>query len=316
MEWATTMKTIKWDRRPISRPGIYTDIPLGRYHSADITVGPSVSSSGLRTLFIDSPSHYWDQSPYNPDGYIREQTPSLILGRATHHLLLGQDNFRTEYVVRPDRFDSWRTKDAQAWRADHERQGYTVLLPEHLDQIKGMARSLAKHPLVKAGILDGSIEQSLIWRDKETGLWLRSRPDATPNDSGDFADLKGTASVKWADSAIWTYRYDMQAAMQKWAARELLGIDMKEFHFVFVEFKRPHCVDVLTVTNDDIEQAEVDLRVALRTMAHCLKTKNWFGPGGTQHDARYAMLPDDKSFRRVLANYTRNILEREIEGAK
>jgi hypothetical protein len=121
---------------------------------------------------------------------------SLTLGRAAHHLLLGEDDFNTLYIVRPDKWDSWRTDAAKAWKQDQEAAGRTVLLPGQLDVIRGMARSLAAHPLIDAGILNGAIEQTIVWKCKDTGVWLKARPDAIPNDAGDFADLKTTTSVR------------------------------------------------------------------------------------------------------------------------
>jgi hypothetical protein len=73
----------------------------------------------------------------------------------------------------------------------------------------------------------------------------------------------------------------MQAALVKWGCKEVLGRDMTEFSFVFVEKEPPHCVDVLVLDPEDIEAAEHDLRMALRTLAYCLKTGDWFGPSGS-----------------------------------
>ena len=39
------------------------------------------------------------------------------------------------------------------------------------------ARALAAHPIVQAGILYGEVEQSMLWKDEETGLWCRARPE-------------------------------------------------------------------------------------------------------------------------------------------
>ena len=74
--------------------------------------------SGRRTVFIDSPAHYWVSSHLNPNRVEESQNEALILGRAAHHLLLGESDFSRLFSVRPDRWDSWRTNDAKAWKAD------------------------------------------------------------------------------------------------------------------------------------------------------------------------------------------------------
>ena len=49
----------------VTEPGIY-DMPINWYHD-DCCDGPSVSSSGLRTIELESPEHYWAHHPANPD---------------------------------------------------------------------------------------------------------------------------------------------------------------------------------------------------------------------------------------------------------
>lgn len=296
----------------ISQPGIY-EIPMSVYHG-QCTDGDSVSSSDLRTLIIQSPAHMFAKSSLNQDAEPEEVTEAFTLGRAAHHLLLGEDDFSTQFIVRPKDIDGepWQgnRKACKNWLSDQAKAGRTVLLATQIKAIRGMAKSLAAHPLIQSGILNGEIEKSLIWRDKETGIWLKSRPDAIPNDSGDFADLKTTAETGFRlDRSVISYRYDMQAALTKWAAKEVLGIDMADFSFVFVEKEPPHCVDVLVLDREDIQRAEYDLRVALRTLRYCLDTGDWFGPSGTQRDARYVSIPEYARNSHLLR---REFLEREI----
>lgn len=298
----------------ITKSGVY-DLTMEEYHGQPCD-GPSISSSGLRTIFTQSPAHYFVDSPLNPEREEDDEADSeaFILGRAAHHLLLGEDDFSTLFIVRPDRLDgsAWQGNRTacKEWLAAQAKSGRTVLKPEQIKQIRGMARSLAKHPLIEAGILNGEIEKSLVWKDKETGIWLKSRPDAIPNDSGDFADLKTTIETGFKlDKSITSYRYDMQAALAKWAAKEVLGVEMTSFSFVFVEKKAPHCVDILTLHSEDVERAELDLRVALKTFARCIETGDWFGPSGSQSDARFVHISE---YAQESALLRREFLEREI----
>jgi hypothetical protein len=286
------MNIRKWDRKPITEPWIYSGVPMDIYHGANLCDGPSVSSSGLRKLSNQSPAHYWCESPYNPGRIEREETGALTLGRAAHHLLLGEDDFNTLYIVRPDKWDSWRTDAAKAWKQDQEAAGRTVLLPGQLDVIRGMARSLAAHPLIDAGILNGAIEQTIVWKCKDTGVWLKARPDAIPNDAGDFADLKTTTSVQTADLArtIAEYGYQMQAAMISAGWHAITGNDVESFSFVFVEKAPPYCVRIVTLRDDDLARGERQNFVATKMFAECMKTGIWPGPGAA--DAEYVSLPE------------------------
>lgn len=84
-------------------------------------------------------------------------------------------------MVRPDQWSDWRTSASKEWKAEQLEAGKTIITDAELVLITGMARSLGAHPLVKAGILDGVVERSLIFKDKKTGVWLKSRPDAIPH---------------------------------------------------------------------------------------------------------------------------------------
>lgn len=298
----------------IDTPGIYAGVPMEVYHGGKLCDGYSISSSGLRTIFNDSPAHYWDKSPYNPDREEEEQSDAFVFGRAAHHLILGEDAFSTLFIMRPEEIGgkAWQGNrtECKAWLAQQAAEGRTVLTPEDIKKVRGMARSLARHPLVSNGILNGLVEQTLVCKDKETGIYLLSRPDCIPNDSGDYADLKSTSETGFGlDRSISKYRYDMQAALVRRCSREVLDVEMASFSFVFCEKNRPHTTDILTLHDIDIEAAEMDNTVALRVFAKCLETGNWFGPSGTQNDARYAHLSD---FKRQDADLRRTFLEREI----
>lgn len=281
---------MKWDGKKISKNGVYDGVPMHAYHS-DLCVGPSVSSGGLRTIFNQSPAHYFVKSYLNPNRIEEEDSDAFVLGRAAHHLLLGEDDFSTLFIGRPEKYDSWRTKEAKEWRSDQEGLGRTCLLPSQIEQIRGMARALAAHPLIRAGILNGEVERSIVWRDEETGIWCKSRPDAIPNDSGDFADLKVCASVSdhALRSAIAEYGYHQQGAFVGEGSRVVLNLKMVSFSLVCVEKKPPHCVRVVTLKDGDIERGTRQNKAALRIVANCLKANDWPGPG--RADGDYIELP-------------------------
>lgn len=277
----------------IAAPGVY-DLTMDRYHS-DCTDGPSVSNSSLKKVWADSPAHYWCESYLNPHRVEDEEDrPHFSLGRAAHHLLfLGRKGFDDEFATRPEEFPDWRSKDSKLWREAALAEGKTIITDCELEQITGMARSLAEHPLVKAGILDGYVERSLIWKDP-SGVWLKSRPDCIPNDSGDVADLKTTPSVRTEDlrRTLGAFFYPMQGALTGMAFREVLKRELQTFSLVFVEKTAPWCVRVVTVKPDDLERGQRQVRAAIDTFADCWARGKWPGPGGDQSDAEYLDVPE------------------------
>ena len=316
------MKILKWNGKPIDTPGVYSHVSIDAYHSTTICVGPSVSSSGLRTIFTQSPAHFYSDSAYNKDNddddddEKKAESEAFILGRAAHHILLGEDNFSTGFIMRPLEAPdgrAWNGNNASCreWLEKEAKAGRTVLTPKQIKTIRGMARSLAKDELVSAGILNGGIELSAFWLDEKTGVWCKIRPDSIPNDSGDVADLKTT--IKMGDeidrSIFLEYRYDMQGEMIRWGLREICGLKVESFSLVFVGKKKPFAVDTVTIKEEDLDAAGKDLRAALDTFAYCLKTGNWFGHMGSQSDARFARKSE---FAAKKAKWRRSVLLREI----
>lgn len=195
-----------------------------------------------------------------------------------------------------------------AEQADANR---TVLTANDLEHIKGMARTLGREPMIRAGILGGLIEHSMVWQDQETGIWLKSRPDAIPTGDLDFADLKTAADVSDAGiaRAIGDNNLHMQGAMVAMGCREILGAEMTSFTLVFSEKTPPYCCRIHTLTGEDLELGEKQVRAALRLMARSLQRGRWPGPGGEQTDAQYATMTP---WRRKAIERQLSILEAEL----
>lgn len=278
------MKAIRWDGKQIKEPGIYSDVPLDTYHGQAICPGPSVSSSNLRRVLEingGSPAHMYAESSLNPNRLEPADNKAFILGRAAHHLMLGQPHFAKSFAIRPDEFSDYRSKAAREWRDAQIVKGVTPLTGDDVEAIRGMAASLGNHPLVKTGLLAGDVERSLFWQDKKTGIWLKSRPDAIPTDSGDAADLKTTPSVSWTDliRSITDFAYHAQAALVSEAFKVCLGLELTSFSLVFVEKKAPYCARVVMLKDSDIELGAKQNRLALDLIARCIAEKHWPGPG-------------------------------------
>jgi len=286
------MKVIPWDGQRISVPGLYAHVPLLDYHRGDICDGPSISSSGLRLLWKKAPAYYWDKSPFNPNrDKSDDDNEAFILGRAAHHLICREPGFSKHFAVRPEIAPdgkAWHgnNKSCKAWIASRKAEGRTTLSPDQVEAIRGMAAALTKNALYRRGILDGLIEHSMFWRDKETGVWLKARPDCIPTSSGDYSDLKSTESVDHVDvqralDPQYGYGYIMQGALVLEGA---LAIDMEvnSFSLVWVEKNRPFCTLVSTLDDEDIARGAKCNRVALRTFQTCFTAKSWPGPGDVE----------------------------------
>ncbi|MCF3932883.1 PD-(D/E)XK nuclease-like domain-containing protein [Acuticoccus sp. M5D2P5] len=309
---ASPIRAIRWNGGTIQEPGLYEALPIEVYHGdPDLCPGPSISSSGLRTIWSDGPAAFWVRSPLNPNRIEEEEKDHLNLGQAAHHLILSEGGFHEKFAVRPEQWKDWRKSEAKDWREDMRRAGKVVLTPEDLEQIKGMAgvlswqdpanantvpeSGLANSTLVRQGLLHGLVEHSLIWRDAETGIWLRARPDVLSLASlGLVVDLK-TCSTGRPEKAIFDHAYFQQGALVAEGLKAVLGIEMTSFVLVFAQTSAPFRVSVHELDPYEMSGGEmVDPiaigmrrnREALRIFKRCLDTQSWPAGDGDSHPER------------------------------
>lgn len=281
--------SIPWGGKPISKPGMYANIPLEQYHQ-NICDGPSVSTTGLKTIFHKSAAHYYKTSYLNPKRKEQDETSALIFGRAIHHLILGEPHFQKVFCEQPTEYEDPETgdtkkwhngaKECKRWNGLRAKENRYVLTKDEVENIRGTATALSADPLVQAGILNGLVERSLFWKDEKTGIWLKYRPDVIPTDSGDVADLKTTTSVDWDDLEQWLYKfgYYQQGGLGREAFKRVLDLDMTSFTLLFVEKDDPWSPRPVIVKEIDLEIGAQCNRAALDIMAGCLKTGVWPGP--------------------------------------
>lgn len=289
-----TLNVIRWDGKPISKPGIYSGVPMEAYH-ADLCDAPSVSSGGLRTIESKSCAHYFATSYLNPEPYLPDSSDALSWGRAVHHLFGGEDHFHRYFAVRPAKLNgtAWQGNrtECKDWLKAVAAEGKEVVTEAQVEHIKGMAHSLARHPAVRAGILNGEVERSLVWRDPITGVWLKARPDVLHTDSEVIADLKTCAGADHHSvcNSITSYGYHMQLALAGEGMRVLTGRRITDYVLVFVEKLPPYAVTVKTVDLTDIEYGRRQLRRAIDRFARCVETGDW--PGYEDEDQPATLQP-------------------------
>lgn len=222
-------------------PGIYPDITDTEYHAAkDI-----LSSSGARRLITSTPRKFYEEMTT-----VRPYNPAFEIGHAAHTLMLTVgDPFEVVDA------DSWRTKDAKAARDAALQAGNTPLLAKEYAQVRAMADAILDHPV--AGELftrnDTTSEQSLYWKDEQTGVACRARPDLAVNDWSLIVDYKTTLSAdpKEFAKSIAKYGYHQQQAWYCEAVETLTGI-RPEFVFVCQEKTPPYEVSLIQLDADAV----------------------------------------------------------------
>lgn len=263
------------------KPGIYDDISHVEYNS--------MPSEIIRNSYLNG----MEKCPAEAKAENDIDTPSLLRGRAAHALILeGDAAFEKEFTVAPtcDR----RTKEGKKIWAMHmaDNLGKTVIKEEEYVRIMGMNMAVRSHPTAVELLENGISEQTVIWKDEETGLMCRCRPDRVP--SGNYpllVDLKGTkdATNYGFDKAIATYRYFRQAAMYTEGISKITGDNYEAFALIAVEWDFPHMTDVVMIDPDYLAEGRRQFHELLRLEKQCRENNYW--PHFVNRGARDSFMP-------------------------
>ncbi len=228
-----------------------------------------ISKSSLE-LFKKSPLHY-KYSLENP----KEDTPSLLFGRAAHKYILEKEDFFNEFVIAPD-IDR-RTKDGKETWAQFilSSEGKDVISVKDFEQIQEMDKAIDAVPLARQ-LLTGEHEVSYFWEDVPTGEMCKCRPDCLTTFDGkpfavDYKTADGCADGQF-ERNVRKFNYKLQSGMY---TEGLLNCELTEFGFAFVaqEKKPPYAVRVYLCDTEFIREGQDEFR-ALMGIYHECKTKD------------------------------------------
>jgi len=257
----------------VTAPGVYT-LSEDEYH-ADPVPAWSLSASGARRLLPPScPARYRWERDHPP-----EPTSAMDLGTAAHQLVLGA-GAEMEVIDARD----WRTKDARELRDKAHAAGRTPLLTHEWEQVEAMAAAIRAHP-VAAALLDpetGQPEQSLVWQDDLTGVWLRSRLDWLPHPDGGRMIVTDYKTCRAADydslsRSMHGYGYHLQAAWYLEAVRALDLAADPAFVLLAQEKEPPYLVVVAEPDPYALRVGSRLMRQAIDTFAACVEADHWPG---------------------------------------
>lgn len=243
-------------------PLIERDMPAAEYHRS-----PAVSKSLLDQI-AKSPAH----ARAYLAGIRDEQTTAMAFGTAYHCAMLEPDRYAAEFAVfEGDR----RTKDGKAQYESLVASGKTIITRADADVISAMVEVFLDHPVVKMLHHNGMQEASVFWRDHDTQIPCRCRPDYWHDDArnGLVLDFKTTDDASPAGFArsVVKYRYHVQAA------HYLQGTQARRFLFIAQEKKAPYAIGVYELDRAALELGQ-HLRLRdLQTYASCQEFDIWPG---------------------------------------
>lgn len=248
---------------------------------ADPCAEPSLTQSIAKILIERSPAHAAAAHPRlapkpaedEPD---RERYDAAkAIGNAAHALLIGRGK-----EIAEGNFPNWATKDAKAFRADHETAGRTVILSKHYEQATKIVTA-TRNGLRLAGCSEafnaGKGEVVIAW--EENGIWFRSMIDWLCSPTLIY-DLK-TTGMSVAPHVIARRAaedgWDIQAAMQERGLDRLdpAGRGRRRFRFIAVENEEPFAMVPVELTEAWLTMGRKKLAAAIDIWRACMARGEW-----------------------------------------
>lgn len=237
---------------------------------------PAVRASLIKTLIQKSPAHYLHalENPIEP-------TPAMKLGSAIHLAALEPKLFKERTIV-PPIFEGKTAKgemttnlNAKEVREKHDRwhlenHGKHIVTREQYDQIDGILKSLSKHKRACQLMSDGHAEESFFWKDPESGLQCKSRPDFYRN-GRTVVQLKTTEDASWESfrKDIANYGYHIGASMEMDALTAVLGTPFDEYVIIAVERSAPFAVQCFQLGERSLQEGQELFYKGLKTLKQC-----------------------------------------------
>ncbi|MCP3675754.1 MAG: hypothetical protein GY829_14975, partial [Gammaproteobacteria bacterium] len=168
------------------------------------------------------------------------------------------------------------SKPAAAGYAEFQKQtGKSILTPDDIEQIKGMAEAVGKNEYAMTLLNGGLAEQSIYWTDEETGLNCRVRPDYLNHHCTDLKSVQSVRPQFFAKKA-YDLGYHISQAMYQDGIYQVTG-DFKQFKFLCVEKTPPFLNAVHAFNDESAEEGHKQYRTNLNRLAECLDTGVWPG---------------------------------------
>lgn len=243
---------------------------------ADHRKAPALSATSAKWI-LRSPAHY----RWNVDH--PTSTSAFDLGHAAHAKILGVGS---EVVTVPEELcaknGAWSTAAAKEFIEKAKAEGKTVLKPDDIAAVDGMAEAVLAHPIAgKLLSIPGAPEVSLSADDPETGVRLKARldwlPDAKPGLRTIPVDLKTTSNASYDEfmRSIAKFGYHIQGAMCRRLIELTRGDETAPFTLIAVETEPPYAVAVHDIPGAFAELGARQLRRAIDRYAECLAINEW-----------------------------------------
>lgn len=218
-----------------------------------------VSSSGLKQIL---------QSPLHLQRYLQRQqfsSPILDFGTAVHCALLEPERFEREYIALPvAHVDMLHADDLRL--IQQEPHPVHFITEAQMSAVQAIREQVAAQPEVAHWLNKGQAERSLFWRDQQSGVRCKIRPDLLLLPQL-MLELKTTfdATLAVFQRTCLMQRYHLSAAMYRQGVQQLTG-QLPQYVFLVVCRHPPYAVHTFAPSAEMLGEGERLFRLALNKL--------------------------------------------------
>jgi len=231
---------------------------------------PALNGSSIIHMRRSPMNYRWKMD--NPE----PPTPALILGTATHRMIL-EPNRVGDFAVWGEA-DDQKVRRGKIWDAFQEsHQGKMILTVDERDAMVGMAVAVRKNlPIRRYADAKGPTEISMFWRHPFTQRRYKARLDKLVPETHTIFDLKTTRDCQSYRFGGQSYAlgYHIKMAIQWYGYKELTGIEPK-MRMGAIDSKPPHESAVYRLTKDVLLQGIEELDLLVEKLDACEKSGVW-----------------------------------------
>lgn len=257
-------------------PGIYDNISIEAYHENRFIV----SSTGLKEAKKSSRhfAYYLDRGS--------ESKPCFDFGNAFELALIDKINGTSQFLqavtiydpeMRPEQGKGITSAANQDWKKALHNTGRYVINKtgaESLETINQMVESTV-HDTIITQLLDGTdYQKTFVWKDEETGILCKSRPDISKQRKNVLLDVKTTrdASPQGFAKEAANHDYPLQAIMQIDGVLKSGFLDVVDDYFwLAVEKTAPYNAVLVRFPEDEIRYFYDTYRYYLKRCANTIE---------------------------------------------
>jgi hypothetical protein len=259
------------------KPGRYTSVTSAEYHSVKWCTG----SGGLEHVPASKSSLMkFSKCPFTwKKGEEFKRTPSMTMGSLVDCLCLEPEIFNTEFIMKPDKWDSFRKKEAREWRDARTAEGWSVITPKMLADAEQAKKNLLDNHLTGAAITMSDAQVAYVVDYK--GIYVKGLFDMCPNLDSPYndsiIDMKRTRARdhEQFEFDVMLFGYHVQAGNYLWLHEQATGEGRTGFHFVLSESNKPFNASLYTLSEEMIKQGTDRWFEWLEAYKYCCENNYW-----------------------------------------